>query len=263
MRFLLPHLRLLTLGPGADDYLQSFLTAEEQLHVLHFNIYGTLRTNTPATLNTNMAKRTKLTEHSVTLIPDEAVSRDIEYLFGNDVYNWSKNKCSLMQNSVSLRSKSDIFLTSFELVGSFASKLDCSTLKFEEISDSFEIQPKICLASEDFWETKVKFGKQFSYKDVDIVRSVQTKFGYQKVLKCAQLIPKGVAVDLFISLTNNEVDSKRCCQVIKDSYVNEALRSKKSLSEIDSMVVKSYIDDSKINTPFFVKSLGYIKKCEI
>ena len=155
-------------------------------------------------------------------------------------------------------------MTSFELVGSFPSTLDCSTLKFEEISDSFEVQPKISLASEDFWDTKVKFGKQQrSYKDVEIMRSVQTKFGYQKVLKCAQLIPKGVAVDLFISLTNNEVDSTRCCQLIKDTDVNEALKSKQLSSEIDSMVVKSYIDSRKCPTPYFVKSLGYIKKCEV
>jgi len=84
-RDLLPHLLLFTLSPEADgEVLSSFLTIEEQLHVLHFNVFGKLKTNTPVTPNTKTTERkrtrSELTEYCVTLIPDKALSSDLQHL---------------------------------------------------------------------------------------------------------------------------------------------------------------------------------------
>jgi len=261
MRDLLPHLRLLTLSPEADDdVLPSFLTTEEQLHVLHFHMFGSIKSNTPENLNTNTAKRTKPTEYCEMLIPDEAVSPDLEYLTGHDIYYWSMEKCHFLQNTVSLCSNTDLYLTSFECVGSFPKSKDCR-LKFDETTDSFEVQPKYNAAPEDFWETSVKNVRPF-YKNVDIVRSVKTKFGYQKILKCAQLLPKGVEVNLQVTLTNNEKGSERCSRFIRNGTVKQPLNSG-LVTDFDYLEVESFNGNQNSNTPYFLKNIRYVKKCDI
>jgi hypothetical protein len=272
MRVLLPHLRLLSLRPDdAVNVLHSFLTPDELLHVLHFQICGTLKNNIPDTLNINAVGRmnSKLTEYCVTLIPDAAVSEDFEHLKEADVYFWYRSHFSEQKNMVTLTPKNDIYLTGFECLGSFRATRNCN-LKFNKITDGFEIQPSIRLTPVDFFNTRVKISPSY-YNIPSEMESVQTKFGYHKILESAQFIPKGQQVTLEFTLISDKDSYRRRFRLIKDTAVNEFIQTNKSCKDFGKIVVKQCdIADERSTynfpkpcgkSPFFIKNIRFIKSC--
>jgi hypothetical protein len=268
MRALMPHLRLLTLRPDETiDILQSFLTPDELLHVLHFQICGTLKTNIPDTLNINTVERTpsKLTEYCVTLIPDEAVSKDFEHLKEADVYFWDRSEFSEQINSVTLTPKTDVYLTGFEYLCSFPSERN-SNLKLNMKTRSYEIQPSICLPPTDFFQTIVSISPPY-YDVPSEIDYLKTKFGYQNVWESANFVPKGQTVTLTITLSSiDEASYSRRLRLIKDETVNEFIQTNDSCKDFGEIVVKQCdITHEKTGasskSPYFIKTIRYIKSC--
>jgi hypothetical protein len=255
MRALLPHLRLLILRPEADDVLHSFLTTEEHFHVLHFHIFGALRTNIPDTLNIETMERTTCapTEYCVTLIPDKAVSKNFDHLREEDVYVWSSSDTNVtLNNRVTLIANTDIYLTGFECLGSFNPSRICN-LSYNEVTESFESQPRISLAPSCF-KTFVTISPTY-YNISTGLRRVGTKFGFHNILEKAQFIPKGQKLSLVFKMNAagvNSWDSRRLW-LITESTVNDFLwlNGCKDFGQIQ--VVQS----DKL--PVFIKNIRYIK----
>jgi hypothetical protein len=256
MRALLPHLRLLTLRPEADDVLHSFLTTEEHFHVLHFHMFGALRTNIPDTLNIETMKRTTCapTEYCVTFIPDEAVSKNFDHLKEEDVYVWSSLDTNYtLNNHVKLIANTDIYLTGFECLGSFYPSRICN-LSYNEVTESFKSQPSISLAPSCF-KTSVIISPTY-YNMSSGVRPVGTKFGFHNILKEAQFIPKGQQLSLVFKMNAGDYSRGSICRrlwLIKESTVNEFLRVNgcKDFGEIQVVQSDKF--------PVFLKNIRYIK----
>lgn len=120
------------------------------------------------------------------------------------VYYWQKSSTiNYLENRITLTANSDIYLTGFECLASLPVTKQ-HKFKFNEVTGVFEMQPSTSLQldPEDFWEANVSINPY--YLNIDTVRSVRTKFGYQRTFKYAQFIPKGVEVYLRIVLTSKE-----------------------------------------------------------
>jgi hypothetical protein len=254
MRALLPHLRLLTLSPEAEDVLHSFLTTEEQLHVLHFNMFKTFRTNFPDTLNTKTVERTpsKLTECRVNFIPDESVSKNFEHLKEEDVFIWYWSQRSCQKNVVTLTANTDIYLTGFECLGSFPANRN-SNLKYNKVTRSFQLQPDCTPLPMHILKTSFSISPPY-YKIPSVVRYRERKFGYLNIFDSAQFIPKGLPLTLEITMLGGDLNwvSRRFWQ-IKDSTVNEFLRVNGCQDFGQIQVVQCGI------SPVFIKNIRYIK----
>jgi hypothetical protein len=271
MRALLPHLRLLTLRPDdAVDVLHSFLTPDELLHVLHFQICGSLKNNIPDTLNINVVERmkSKLTESCATLIPDEAVSIDFEHLRQEDVFFWHSSSYYVQRNIITLTPKTDIYITGLEYLGSFPIVRN-NNLTFNQISKSYEMQPSICLTSEAFFDVWVKISP--SYYDLPCkAQTVRTKFGYHNIWESGHFVPKGQKVIFKIRLQSDVGSYNRRLWQIQDDTVNEFIQTNDSCKDFGEIVVEQceLEPDDSSNTnpvsgkaPFFIKSIRYIKSC--
>jgi len=254
MRAMLPHLRLLTLSPEAEDVLHSFLTTEEQLHVLHFNVFKTFRANFPDTLNTKTVERTtsELTEYCVNFIPDESVSKNFEHLKEEDVFIWYWTQGSFQKNVVTLTANTDIYLTGFEFLGSFPANRN-SNLKYNKVTRSFQLQPDYTSLPMHIFKTGFSISPPY-YKIPSTARYRESKFGYLKIFDSAQFIPKGLPLTIEITMLGGDLNwvNRRFWQ-IKASTVNEftGVNGCKDFGRIQ--VVQSG------KSPVFIKNIRYIK----
>jgi hypothetical protein len=165
-----------------------------------------------------------------------------------------------LTNIVTLKTNIDVYLTGFECVGGFPqnSNNNCKFV-FNEETDSFETQPRICLEPRDSNLYHVRIAPSYYEKGPTIVRSVQTKFGYHKILKRAQFMPKDVTITLKIVMECRQIIS---IQHIKENTVNQLLKAKDSYTDFDLLEVKCYKENHYFRDagPIFVKSIRFFKR---